>query len=46
MQKCEPKSTFPVGQRGRPLMLEKIDLVVQNYLRPCYVSIKKIVFCV
>ena len=30
-QKCEPKSTLPVGQCGRLLILRKIDLMVQNY---------------
>ena len=27
-QKREPKSTLPVEQRGRPLLLDKIDLMV------------------
>ena len=44
-QKREPKSTLPVGQRGKPLMLGKIDLIVQNYLRVCYVSINRLIFC-
>ena len=30
-QKREPKSTLPVGLRGRPLILGKIDLMVQSY---------------
>ena len=32
-QKREPRCTLPAGRRGRPLMLGKIDLMVQNYLR-------------
>ena len=44
-QKREPKSTLPVGQRGKPLMLGKIDLIVQNYLRVCYVSLNRLIFC-
>ena len=44
-QKREPKSTLPVGQRGSPAMLGKIGLMVQNYLRVCYVSINRLVFC-
>ena len=44
-QKREPKSTLPVGQRGRPVMLGKIDLMVQNYLGVCYVSINRLIFC-
>ena len=42
--KGEPKSTLPVGQRGRPLMLGKIDLMVQNYLS-VYVFINRLIFC-
>ena len=44
-QNREPKSTLPVGQRGSPLMLGKIDLTMQNYLRVCYVSINRLIFC-
>ena len=44
-QKREPKSTLPVGQRGRPVMLGKIDLMLQNHLRVCYISINRLVFC-
>ena len=44
-QKRESKSTLPVGQRGRPAMLGKTGLMVQNYLRVCYVSINRLVFC-
>ena len=34
-EKREPKSSLSPGQRGRPLMLGKIDLMVQDYLRVC-----------
>ena len=44
-QKRESKSVLPVGQRGRPLMLGKINLTVQNYLQVCYVSINRLIFC-
>ena len=43
-QKREPKSALPVRQRGRPLMLGKIDLMVHNYLQVCYVSINRLIF--
>ena len=43
-QKREPKSTLPVGQSGRPLMLGKIDLMVQNCLRVYDVSINRLIF--
>ena len=44
-QKREPKSASPVRQRGRPLILGKVDLMVQSYVRECYVSIKRLIFC-
>ena len=32
-EKREPKTKLPTARRGRPLMLGKIDLMVQNYIR-------------
>ena len=32
-EKREPKSKLPTARRGRPLMLGKIYLMVQNYIR-------------
>ena len=32
-EKRELKTKLPTTRRGRPLMLEKIDLMVQNYIR-------------
>ena len=32
-QKRDPKSKLPTTRRGRPLMLGKINLMVQNYIR-------------
>ena len=31
-EKREPKTKLPTARRGRPLMLGKIDLIVQNYI--------------
>ena len=44
-QKRKAKSTLPVGQRGRPLMSGRIDLMVQNYLRVRYVSNNRLILC-
>ena len=32
-EKREPKTKLPTARRGRPLMLGKIDMMVQNYIR-------------
>lgn len=34
-EKQDPRSALPAGQHKRPLLLGKIDLIVQNYLRVC-----------
>ena len=34
-EKQDPRSALPPGQRGRSLLLGKIDLMVQHYLRIC-----------
>ena len=38
-EKRDPKSSLSTQQRGRPLMLGKIDLMVQEYLRVCIIYI-------
>lgn len=37
-EKQDPRSALPAEQHKRPLLLEKIDLIVQNYLRVCNYS--------
>ena len=38
-EKREPKTKLPTARRGRPLMLGKIDLMVQNYIRICFMLV-------
>ena len=37
--KREPKTKLPTARRRRPLMLGKIDLMVQNYIRVRFMSV-------